>query len=53
MEKLTEPGETVLDPFMGSGTTGVACVRRGRRFVGVEIDPSGFGEAAARLEAEC
>ena len=29
VEKLTEPGETVLDPFMGSGTTGAACVRRG------------------------
>lgn len=53
VEKLTEPGETVLDPFMGSGTTGVACVRRGRRFVGIEIDPRGFAEAQARLEAEC
>jgi hypothetical protein len=34
IEKLTQPGDTVLDPFMGSGTTGVACVQTGRRFLG-------------------
>jgi site-specific DNA-methyltransferase (adenine-specific) len=43
---------TVLDPFMGSGTTGVACVRLGRPFVGIELDPQCFDEARKRLQAE-
>jgi len=34
----TKEGDTVLDPFMGSGTTGVACVQTGRKFIGIEID---------------
>lgn len=46
-------GGTVLDPYMGSGTTGVACLRTGRNFVGIEIDPEHFKTACARLEAEC
>lgn len=41
---------TVLDPFMGSGTTGVACTRLGRRFTGIEIDPSYFDIACRRIE---
>jgi len=40
---------TVLDPFMGSGTTGVACVRTGRRFIGIEIDPGYFAIAERRI----
>lgn len=44
-------GETVLDPFMGSGTTGVACVRTGRQFVGIEIDPVYFEVACERIRA--
>lgn len=44
-------GETVLDPFMGSGTTGVACVKIGRRFIGIEIDPNYFDIACQRIEA--
>jgi site-specific DNA-methyltransferase (adenine-specific) len=44
-------GQTVLDPFMGSGTTGVACVRNGRQFVGVEIDPEHFDKACVRIDA--
>jgi site-specific DNA-methyltransferase (adenine-specific) len=49
---FTDPGETVLDPFTGSGTTGVACLRLGRKFVGVEKDPSYFRLACDRLRAE-
>ena len=42
----------VCDPFMGSGTTGVACVRTGKGFVGIEIDPTHFATAVRRIEAE-
>ena len=42
---------TVLDPFMGSGTTGVACLQTGRRFIGIEIDPGYFDIACRRIEA--
>jgi len=45
----SDEGETVLDPFMGSGTTGVAAVKLGRRFVGMEIDPKFFDLACARI----
>ena len=45
----TQPGDLVLDPFMGSGTTGVACVRTGRRFIGIEIDPGYFAIAQKRI----
>lgn len=45
-------GEVVLDPFMGSGTTGVACVRTGRKFIGVEIEPRYFEIACKRIKAE-
>ena len=41
---------TVLDPFMGSGTTGVACARLGRSFVGIEIEPRYFDIACRRIE---
>lgn len=51
LQKFSNPGETVLDPFMGSGTTGVAAVRHGRRFVGVEIEPRYFDIACARISA--
>jgi DNA modification methylase len=40
----------VCDPFMGSGTTGVACARLGRRFVGIEIEPRYFDIACRRIE---
>lgn len=42
-------GETILDPFMGSGTTGVAAVQLGRRFVGIEIEPKYFDIAVERI----
>jgi site-specific DNA-methyltransferase (adenine-specific)/modification methylase len=44
------PQGTVFDPFMGSGTTGVACVNLGRKFIGVEIDPDYFEIACRRIE---
>tara|TARA_R100000951_G_scaffold13711_1_gene10784 strand:+ start:881 stop:1573 length:693 start_codon:yes stop_codon:yes gene_type:complete len=45
------PGaETILDPFMGSGTTGVACVNLGRKFTGIELDPDYFDIACKRIE---
>ena len=40
----------VLDPFMGSGTTGVACAKMGRKFIGIEIDPDYFDIACRRIE---
>jgi DNA modification methylase len=52
MVRLVErmPGKTVLDPFMGSGTTGVACVKTGRRFIGIEKEPKYFAIAKRRIE---
>lgn len=47
----SDVGETVLDPFMGSGTTGVAAVKLGRRFIGIEIEPKYFDIACRRIEA--
>jgi hypothetical protein len=47
----TDPGETVCDPFMGSGTTGIACVKLGRPFIGIEIDPRYFDLACRRIDA--
>lgn len=49
VEKLTREGDTVLDPFMGSGTTGVACVKLGRNFIGYEINPDAFKVAERRI----
>ena len=46
----TSAGETVLDPFMGSGTTGVAAVQLGRKFIGIELDPKHFATACRRIE---
>ena len=43
-------GATVLDPFMGSGTTGVACVQTGRNFIGIEIAPKYFDIAVKRIK---
>lgn len=44
------PGETVLDPFMGSGTTGVACVEAGRNFIGIEVEPKYHAIAQYRID---
>lgn len=52
VELFTDPGDLVLDPFAGSGTTGVACLRMGRRFIGIEKDPAYAAIARERLAAE-
>lgn len=46
---FTNPGQHIIDPFAGSGTTGVACVKAGRRFTGVEIEPHYFDIACRRI----
>lgn len=49
---LTTTAETVLDPFMGSGTTGIACHRAGRSFIGIEREAKWFDLACRRIENE-
>ena len=51
VERASLEGMTVMDPFMGSGTTGVACVQTGRNFIGIEIDPHYFAIAEKRIAA--
>ena len=46
----SKPGDLVLDPFMGSGTTGVACINTGRRFIGMEIDADYYEIARRRID---
>lgn len=50
VELLSNPGDVVLDPFMGSGTAGVCAKRAGRSFIGVEKDPGYFAIAEKRNE---
>lgn len=50
VEQFTDAGETILDPFMGSGTTGVACVQLGRKFIGIEREQKYFDIACRRIE---
>ena len=49
VEHLTQSGELVVDPFMGAGTTGIACKQLGRRFVGCDNDPDAVRIARERL----
>lgn len=48
---FTNAGQTVLDPFMGSGTTGVAALKLGRKFIGIEKNPAYFDLACKRIAA--
>lgn len=50
IKTYTQPGDTVLDFTMGSGTTGVACVNTGRKFIGIEIEKKYFDVAVSRIE---
>jgi DNA modification methylase len=47
---LVPDARTVCDPFMGSGTTGVACAQLGREFIGIEREPRYFDIACRRIE---
>ena len=49
INKFTHPGDVILDPFMGSGSTGVAAIRLGRRFIGIEQDQRFFDIATMRI----
>ncbi len=50
IQNLPNTAETILDPFMGSGTTGVACVNLNRKFIGIELEQSYFDIACRRIE---
>jgi site-specific DNA-methyltransferase (adenine-specific) len=52
IETTTNPGDTVLDCFMGAGTTGLACIKTGRRFIGMEKGEREFDLARQRLDNE-
>ena len=53
IEATSKPGAWVLDPFCGSGTTGVAALETGRRFLGIDCDEASLALARRRLEAAC
>jgi len=50
IENYSQPGDTILDPFLGSGTTAVACVKTGRNYIGIEKEPKYVEIALKRLE---
>ena len=50
IQQLPDTCQTILDPFMGSGTTGVACAKMGRKFIGIEISEKYFDIARKRIE---
>jgi len=52
VERLTEPGQLVCDPFLGGSTTAVACLKLGRRFVGCDVDKAAVAKAKARVLLE-
>jgi len=50
VQRFTNRSQTILDPYMGSGTTGVASLRQGRKFIGIEREPKYFDIACKRIE---
>ena len=50
IKMVTPKGGTVFDPYMGSGTTGVACVNTNRNFIGIELDKDYFEIAEKRID---
>ena len=51
LNKYTKEGDLILDPFMGSGTTAVACYKLKRRYIGFELDEEYFNLANERIDA--
>lgn len=51
IENSSNPGNLILDPFMGSGSTGVAALSLGRKFIGFELDPEYFEVASSRIQS--
>ena len=51
-DRMVDKSQTILDPFMGSGTTGVACARLGRKFIGCEIEKKYFDISVERIKRE-
>ena len=51
VKRFTKPGDTVLDPFCGGGTTGVAALKNGRKFIGVDIDEAAIETTKRRIAA--
>lgn len=51
INQLPDECASILDPFMGSGTTGIAAVKLGREFIGIEIEPKYFDIACRRISA--
>ena len=50
IENSSNENDTVLDPFMGSGSTGIACLNTNRNFIGIELDKTYFDIAKSRIE---
>jgi site-specific DNA-methyltransferase (adenine-specific)/modification methylase len=50
VQRFSNMGDSILDPLMGSGTTGVAAIKMGRRFIGIEIEPKYFDIACRRID---
>jgi ParB-like chromosome segregation protein Spo0J len=50
IDKLTKPGDLILDPFLGGGTTAVASISRGRNFIGIDIDKAAIASSLKRIE---
>jgi site-specific DNA-methyltransferase (adenine-specific) len=50
VKRASLPKDVVLDPFMGSGTTGAACIKLDRKFIGIESEPKYFDIACRRIE---
>jgi DNA modification methylase len=52
IQASSNEGDTVLDPFMGSGTTAVACIKEKRHFIGYELNKEYYDKACKRIDAE-